>query len=308
MRFALYSSLFCSVLLTAACTKSNELPPLTTPSSGQPAYATHFPDSLANTRGSIDQQETKANRMIGEMSQFAASIDTKAWNHVSAAYKLADSAGRSSDYAERYDQNGTITTFFEEEKQPIQNGVVGSAAYTAKQNDCKDPNQIGSSALYGLNKVVDKSLQEKMRGHDEAHAYIAAHSSAIGEKAVEKLKDQADKISETAYLVFVGMEKSRRHLKQLIDESIEVKKTLKRAAEQDTNGSTDTSQPEGDRKNAQARAAAENDALTHTDSEIQQAEHVLTEIDQREKKLRDDYDQAFKAMVAAADANANAKK
>lgn len=304
MRLAVYSCLVVSVLLTAACTKSNDLPPLTTPSSGQPAYATHFPESMAATRGSLDQQETKANRMIGEMSQFPASIDTKAWNHVSATYKLADSAGRSSDYAERYDQNGAITTFFEEEKQPIQNGVVGSASYTAKQNDCKDPNQIGSSALHGLNKAVDKSLQEKMRDHDEAHAYIAAHSSAIGDKAVEKLKDQADKISETAYLVFVGMEKSRRHLKQLIDESVEVKKTLQRAAEQDSNASSDTSQPEGDRKSAQARAAAENDALTHVDSEIQQAQHVLTEIDQREKKLKDDYDQAFKALLATADANA----
>ncbi len=306
MRLEVYSCLFCSVLLTAACTKSNELPPLTTPSSGQPAYATHFPESMAATRGAIDQQETKANRMIGEMSQFATSIDTKAWNHVSATYKLADSAGRSSDYADRYDQNGAITTFFEEEKQPIQNGVVGSAAYTAKQNECKDPNQIGSSALHGLNKAVDKSLQEKMRGHDEAHAYIAAHSNAIGDKAVEKLKDQADKISETAYLVFVGVEKSRRQLKQRIDESADIKKTLQRAAEQDSAAATDASQPDGDRKNAQARAAAENDSLARVDSELQQAQHVLTEIDQREKKLKDDYEQAFKALLAAADTNANA--
>jgi len=242
--------------------------------------------------------------MIGELSQFASGIDTKSWNHVSATYKLADSAGRSSDYAERRDENAAVTTFFDEEKQNIQNGVVGSAQYSAKQNECKDPNQIGGAALHGLNKAVDKSLQDKIREHDEAHSYIAAHANAIGNQAAEKLKDQADKISETAYLVFVGMEKSRRRLKVLVDESNDVKKTLKRAAEQDSTASSDASQPEADRKNAQARAAAENDALTHVDSELQQAQHVLTEMEQRQKKLRDDYDQAFKTLLAAADEKA----
>jgi len=293
----------CSILVTSACTKSNELPPLTTPSTGQPAYAAQYPESLASTRGSIDQQENKANRMIGEMSQFASGVDTKAWNHVTETYKLADSAGRSSDYAERYDQNGAVTSFFEEEKQGIQNGVVGAAQYTAKQNECKDPNQVGSSAYYGLNKAVDKSLQDKMREHNAAQSYITAHTAALGDKAVEKLKEQADKISETAYLVFVGVEKSRRRLKQFIDESAEVKKTLQRTAEQDTIASSDSTQPEADRKNAQARATAENAALTRVDAELQQAQHVLTEIDQREKKLHEDYEQAFKALLDAAEAN-----
>ncbi len=302
MRRLSIAILYGSVTLALACARSNDLPPLTAPSSGQPTYATHFPESLATTRGAIDQQETKANRMIGEMSQFAASVDTKAWNHVSATYTLADSAGRSSIYADRYEQNSAVSSFLDEEKQGIQNGVVGSAQYSAKQNECKDPNQVGGAALHGLNKAIDKGLQDKMREHDEAHAYIAAHVNAIGTNAAEKLRDQADKISETAYLVFVGVERSRRQLKAQVDEAAEVKKTLQRTAEQDSTASSDSSQPEGDRKSAQARAAAENDALAHVDLELQQAQHVLTEIDQRIKKLRDDYDQAFKALLAAADA------
>jgi hypothetical protein len=246
--------------------------------------------------------------MIGEMSQFASALDTKGWNHVSATYKLADSAGRSSDYAERHEQNEVVTTFFEEEKQNIQNGVVGSAQYTAKQNDCKDPGKVGGAALFGLNKAVDKALQDKMRDHDEAHAYIAAHAAAIGDKAVEKLKDQADKISETAYLTFVGVEKSRRQLKAQVDESAEIKKTLQRAAEQDSTASSDASLPDADRKSAQARAASENDAISRADSELQQAQHVLVEIDQRIKKLRTDYEQALKTLIDTADANAKTNK
>jgi hypothetical protein len=278
--------------------------PITTPSSGQPTYAMRYPEKMAATRGAVDQQESKAQRLLGEMSQFPAAIDTKNWNHVSATYKLADSAGRSSDYAERHDQNGEVTTFFEEEKQNIQNGVVGSAQYSAKQNACKDPNQVGGAALYGLNKAVDKSLQDRMRDHDEAHSYNAAHSAAIGEKSVEKLRDQADKISETAYLVFVGSEKNRRCLKAMIDESADVKKTLQKSAEQDSTASSDATQPDADRKSAQSRAAAENSALSRADSELQQAQHVLAELDKRIDKLRSDYNEAFKALLAAADAKA----
>ncbi len=307
MRLVSFICLSCSVSLAVACARSNDMPALTSPSSGQPVYANRYPDSLSATRGSIDQQENKANRMIGEMSQFASAIDTKGWTHVATVYKLADSAGRSSDYADRHEQNEAVTRFFDEEKQNIQNGVAGSAQYTAKQNECKDPNKVGSAAWFGLNKAVDKALQDKMRDHDEAHNYISAHAAAIGDKAVEKLKDQADKISETAYLVYVGVEKSRRHLKTLVDESAEVKKTLQRAAEQDSVASSDASQPDADRKSAQARAAAENSALTRADSELQQAQHVLVEIDQRTKKLKADYDQAFKSLISTAEANAKSK-
>lgn len=304
MRRSLCLTLVFSTLFAVACTRSNELPPLTTPSTAKPTYATRYADSLAATRGSIEQQENKANRTMGEMSQFSSSIEVKDWRHVRKVYELADAAGRSSDYAERREQNDAVTAFLEEEKQDIQNGMVGSAQYAAKQNTCKDPNQVGSSALYGFNKAVEKSLQDRMRDRDEAHDYIAAHQTAIGEKAVEKLKEQADKISETSYLVYVGVEQNRRKLQAMVKESNDVKKTLQRAAEQDTALASDATQPEGDRKAAQARATAENESLAKADAELQQAQHVLTEFDQRAKKLRTDYEQALKALLDAVDAKA----
>ena len=306
MRLASFICLSCSISLAAGLCSIERHACAERAVVGATCLRHPLPGVTRLYQGSIDQQENKANRMIGEMSQFVSAIDTKGWNHVATTYKLADSAGRSSDYADRYEQNQAVTTFFEDEKQNIQNGVVGSAQYTAKLNDCKDPNKIGGAALFGLNKAVDKALQDKMRDHDEAHSYISAHAGAIGEKAVEKLKDQADKISETAFLVYVGVEKSRRRLKALVDESAEVKKTLQRAAEQDSTASSDASQTEADRKSAQARAASENDALTHADTELQQAQHVLVEMDQRTKKLRGDYEQALKVLISAAEANVKA--
>jgi hypothetical protein len=302
MRRTICLTLVCSTLLAIGCTRSNELPPLTTASTAKPAYATRYADSLAATRGSIGQQENKANRTMGEMSQFTSAIEAKDWHQVRTVYQLADAAGRSSDYAERHEQNDAVTTFFEEEKQDIQNGLVGSAQYAAKQNTCKDPNQVGSSALYGFNKAVEKSLQDRMRERDEAHDFISAHQSALGDKAVEKLREQADKISETSFIVYVGVEQNRRKLQVLVKESNDIKKTLQRAAEQDASLSSDATQPEADRKAAQARATAENESLAKADAEVQQAQHVLNEFDERAKKLRTDYEQALKALLDAADA------
>ena len=91
-------------------------------------------------------------------------------------------------------------------------------------------------------------------------------------------------------------------------ESADVKKTLQRAAEQDAAMSTDATQPEGDRKAAQSRATAENESLSKTDAELQQAQHVLTELEQRSKKLRTDYEQGLKALLDAADAKAKTAK
>ncbi len=304
MRRTLCLSLVLSTMLAVGCTKSNELPPLTTPSTGKPAYASRYADSLAATRGLIGQQENKASRTMGEMSQFVNGIDAKDWRHVRTVYQLADAAGRSSDYAERYEQNDAVATFLDEEKQDLQNGMVGSVQYSAKQNTCKDPNQVGGSALYGFNRAVEKSLQDRMRDRDEAHDYIAAHQHAIGEKAAEKLKEQADKISETSYLVYVGVEQNRRKLQALMKEANDVKRTLQRAAEQDAALSADATQPDGDRKAAQARATAENESLAKADAELQQAQYVLNEFDQRAKKLRADYEQALKALIDAADARA----
>lgn len=305
--FVLFS-LLCSLSFSAGCTRSGELPPLTTPSTGKPAYAARYSENLAATRGTLAQQENKAERTMGEMSQFSSSIEPKDWNHVRTVYQLADSSGKSADYFDRYEENQSVSTFFEEEKQNIQNGVVGSTQYSAKQNTCKDPDQVGSSALHGLNKAVDKSLQDRLRSRNEAHDYITAHRAAIGEKSVEKLKEQADKISETAFIVYVGTENNRRKLKAMVGEAADVKKTLQRSIELDSKMVVDASQPEADRKAAQARATAENDSLSKIDGELQQTEHVLTELDQRMKKLQDDYQQALKALLESVDAKIKASK
>lgn len=278
--------------------------PIVTSAADQPTYAVRYPDALASARGSFSEQENRAARLSGDLGTFTSDIDTKNWKAVATTYKLADSSGKSATYAERYEQTDDINAFFAEEKEHLNQSIAGSVAYSAKQNNCKEPNDVAGSATFSLNKAVEKQLKERLRDNNEAHAYIDAHAESIGKVAAEKLRDQADKLTELSYTVHVGAERSRQRLKELSDESSRIKSTLNDAAKEADEMAADSTQPEGDRKAAKARAEAARAAATRIDGELQQAKYVMDSMDQRIQKLRDDYQKAFKELIDAAEQKA----
>jgi len=298
----------CLILALAgsvACTNSSQKP-IVASAADQTTYAVRYPDTLAASRGKFAEQESRAGRLSGELGAFTSSIDTKNWNHVSRAYKLSDESGKGAAYAERYEQTDGINTFFTEEKDKLNQSVAGNVAYSAKQNNCKEPNEVAGSATYALGKVVDKQLKERLRSSNEAQAYVDAHAEAIGQKSVEKLRDQVDTLTELSYTVFVGVERTRQQLSAMIEESGRVKSTLDSATKEAESESQDKAQPEADRKAAQARADAARAAIGRVDSEQQQAKFVLDEMDKRVSKIRSEYQQAFDALIQAADQKAAA--
>ncbi|MGC4066536.1 MAG: hypothetical protein QM784_18255 [Polyangiaceae bacterium] len=289
----------------AACNNAAQQP-IVASAADQTTYAVRYPDSLASTRGRFAEQESRAARVSGEIGTYPSSIETKNWNHVARAYALSESAGKSSAYAERYEQTDQINGFFSEEKDKLNQSIAGNVAYSAKQNNCKEPGEVAGSATFALNKAVDKQLKERLRANNEAQAYIDAHAEAIGPKATEKLRDQVDNLTELSYTVHVGVERTRQQLKSLIDESATVRRTLETAAKEADEQAQDNSQPEPDRKAAQARAEAAKAAAARVESEQQQAQFVLDQLEQRIGKLRTDYKQAFDALMDATEQKAAA--
>jgi hypothetical protein len=285
--------------------------PIVTSAADQTTYAVRYPDALASARGRFSEQEARATRLSGDLGTFTNDIDTKNWNAVSTTYQLADSAGKSQTYAERYEQTEGINGFFTEEKDHLNQAVGGSVVYSAKQNNCKEPNEVAGSATFALGKAVDKQLRERLRGNNEAQSYIEAHAESIGKPAAEKLRDQTDKLTELSYTVNVGVERTRQQMQGLFEESNRVKTTLNDAAKQADEQAQDSSQPDADRKAAKVRAEAARTAAGRIDSELQQAKFVMDNMDQRVKKMRSDYQEALKGLldaVAQKSAQANTKK
>jgi chromosome segregation ATPase len=240
------------------------------------------------------------------MSAFTADIDTKNWNHVARAYKLSDSSGKSASYAERYEQTDGIKTFYTEEKDKLNQSVAGNVQYSAKQNNCQKPDEVAGSATFALGKAVDKQLKERMRSNNEAQAYVDSHAEAIGQKSVEKLRDQVDTLTELSYTVHVGVERTRQQLQSLLEESSQIRSTLDNAAKEADEQAQDSSQPEPDRKAAKARADASRAAAGRIESEQQQAKFVLDETENRINKMRTDYQQAFDALIDSTEQKAAA--
>lgn len=292
-----------TVASIVACTPAGQKP-IVTSAADQPTYAVRYPEGLASVRGRFGEQENRAARESGDLGTFVSSIDTKNWSGVKTTYQLADSSGKSSTYAERYEQTEGVTTFFEDEKDHLNQAIAGNVAYSAKQNNCQDPNAIAGTATFSLGKAVEKQVKERLRENNEAQSYIDAHAESLGKPAAEKLRDQADKLAELSYTVHVGVERSRQQLQTMFEESSRVKSTLEDTAKEADTLAQDTTQPEADRKAAKSRAEAARAAAGRVDGEAQQAKFVLDNMDARIKKLRDDYQQALKALLDTADQKA----
>jgi hypothetical protein len=278
--------------------------PVATSAADQPTYAVRYPDALAAARGRFEEQENRATRESADLGTFVNSIETKNWKAVSTTYRLADSSGRSQTYAERYEQSDGISAFFTEEKDRLNQSIAGAVAYSAKQNNCKEPGEVAGTSTFALGKAVEKQLRERLRANNEAISFIDAHAESIGKSAAEKLRDQADRLTELSYTVQVGVELTRQRIQALFEESNRIKTTLNEAANQADELAKDNTQPEPDRKAAKARADAARTSAGRIDSELQQAKFVLDNMDQRIKKTRDDYQQAFKGLLDAADKKA----
>jgi hypothetical protein len=302
-------TLGCLVMLVglglSACDREAP-PPLMQSAAGQSTYAVGYPEELGKLRGEFTEEESRVTRLSGEISAFPSAIETKNWQHVTATYRLADEAGKTEDYGERFEQNDHVSGFLTAEKDRMNQSVAGSVAYVAKQNECKQPGEVAGTAVASWNKVVDKQLSEELRAHDEAHTYISSHAEAIGSKAAEKLRDQADTISELSYTANVATERTRRRMRALIDQSSDVRSTLEKVVREAEEQSKDSAQPEGDRKAAETRARLAKASLERLDSEVSQAKTVDEQLETKLTKLREDYDKAFSALLDATEEKAKA--
>lgn len=285
---------FVATLTSTAC--SNQKPePLTASSAGQSGYAERYPDQLGNARGGFVEQESAAQRVMAEFSTYPDELDEPGWDHVGTVVERADEAGRSSAYVDQLRQNDAVVQFFSEEEQELNNAVGGAVVYAAKQKGV-DADGLGGAATGALKRSVQKQLEERARERNEAHRYIEENQDALGKKNVDKLKSQADKISYVSYVVHVAVPQAQQDMQRLVDEGSEVKSTLDRTIEEANAVAADEKRGKADREAAKKRVEAAEAAKARIDEEIQQAQHALTEIEQRQQKLKQDYDAALEAL------------
>ncbi len=291
-----------SIVLAAACLGlcalagcSNQKPePQVASSAGMQGYASRYPSKLAATRGQFNQQESQATQLTGSFATYPDQVDKPNWSDYSTMVDLADSSGRSQAYVDRARGNQEVSDFFDDKKDKIEKKVGGAANYAAKQKSC-DVELYGPTS-HALETSVDKQLEERMRDRNEAESFIDDHQDSLGKTNIDKLKKQADDIAYASYLSNIASVQTKVDLERMVNEASDVKSTLERNIKEEQAASTDSKLSDAERKAAQDRLQADQDAQSRIDSELSQAQTAMKQIDDRIKKMKDSYDQALKAL------------
>ncbi len=303
---SVYSAFLALALgLGAAACNDQKPPPLYASSASQNGYASRYPETMASERGRIDEHEGASRRKLASFATYPDELKDPNWNDVKQVVDLADSAGQSAQYVERRDEVEATQRFFADQKDDITKSVAGAAQYTAKQKNC-DVDAYGAAA-HALDKGVEKGIEKYLRERNEAHAYIEDNQDALGKPNLEKLRKQADEISDVSYMTHVGIEKSKRRIEEMIAEANDVKSTLDRTVEESKKVETDANRSAADKAAAKKRGEAAAAAKAKVDSEIQQAQHVLEGLQERQKQIVKEYEEALDGLRKKIDEKAKAQ-
>jgi hypothetical protein len=266
-------------------------------SANETSYAERYPGALLAQRTEFATDEAKAREIFGGFQNYPGALTAPDGQQVLAVVTRADAAGKSGAYAEQAQENQDVSRFFTDEKDPLNQKVGGAAQYAAKQKDCTV--DVASPAIGALDHGVDKALEERLRGHDEAHRYIEDHQDALGKPNLEKLQKQADDISLASYLVHVRVKELKLELSRMVDEASDVKKTLGRSDTEARAVVADPAASKSAKATAQTRATAAETASASLDSEVDQAKRAVADMDARSTQLEKDYNAALDALEKA---------
>jgi hypothetical protein len=281
--------------LSTAC--SSRPAPAFASSANESSYAERYPATLLALRTEFATDEARARDIFGGFPNYPGALTAPDGPQVLGVVTRADAAGKSGSYAEQAHENQDVSRFFADEKDSLNQKVGGAAQYAAKQKECTV--DVASPAVGALDHGVDKALEERLRGRDEAHRYIEDHQDALGKPNLEKLQKQADDISLASYLVHVRVKDLKLELSRLVDEASDVKKTLARSDADAKAVMADAGASKPAKATAQTRATAAEAASANIDSEVDQAKRAVAEMDARSTQLEKDYGAALDALEKA---------
>jgi hypothetical protein len=282
-------------ILAMGCSSRPE--PAFASSANETSYAERYPANLLALRTEFATDEAKAREIFGGFQNYPGALTNPDGEQVLAVVSRADAAGKSAAYTEQAQENQSVSRFFTDEKDPLHQKVGGAAQYAAKQKECTA--DVASPAIGALDHGVDKALEDRLRGHDEAHRYIEDHQDALGKPNLEKLQKQADDISLASYLVHVRTKQLKAELTRMVDEASDVKKTLGRSDTEARAVVADAAASKSAKATPQARATAAESATASLDSEVDQAKRAVADMDARSAQLEKDYSAALDALEKA---------
>ncbi|HVJ20373.1 MAG TPA: hypothetical protein VM686_33390 [Polyangiaceae bacterium] len=284
-----------ATFVALGCEKSGRDSTMPPSSAGEAGYAERYPTALDGANNRLGKQEEQAREDFGKFATYPDALKDPRWTNVGDVVERADAAGKSAAYAQEAERARIVAEFYDEEKQDLHRRVGGAVDYAAKQKSC-DSAELAGAAVGGMDKAMEKQLEERLRKHSEAHRYIDDHEDELGKANMDKLRDQADEISRASFLVHVGVWVTRREIEEKVSEASDVRSTLDRTIEESNAKIQDPNSTPGAKKAAEARLAAAQSARTSIDAEVQEGQQMLEKLDERIQKLQADYEKSLEDL------------
>jgi len=297
-------------LVPLACANRQPLPKVAS-SAQETGYALDYPSNLqtivndyVNGEGDVRRLTTGFSRYPDQLSIRATEGSREAaWPIVSTIVDQADTAGRSAAYVDARHELEATGRFFTQERDDIARRVNGSLQYAMKKSEKNDKGQcdfdFSPSVGPSLKDAVDKEMDKRLRSHNEAHYTIERYRDTLGKNNAAILEKQADEISEASYLVFIHAIELEGRAKAAVDEVSQVKDTLAKSEEDEKSFQAQLGVSAGDKRASNDRITKLEAAKVRIDGTLPQLQALVKEIEERNRALRKEYDDALDALKKA---------
>jgi hypothetical protein len=277
----------------AACSTSGKGPVLAS-SSEQTSYAVRYADELnASSKSVADAQAREKTLSAG----FAAKVDELKkpdWDKVQSIVDDSDKAGRSAAFADERGEGDAVKKFWDAEKDNLTGRVVGNAQHTVKEAGCTA--EVAGPIAFSMNDGINKQLQKRMRGRNEAFVTIERYKGSLGPQNVATLEKLADDVSEASYDVHVLMVLQRERLERVVADKDSVKKTLDRFIQDETAYQAEPGRTDAEKKASNDRITAANKTKSEVDQAAAQARSTQNAMESTIAASTKDYDAALRAL------------
>lgn len=193
-------------------------------SATEPGYAQDYPATVEQIVKDFDRDDDDAQTLAIGLSVYAKDLKAPDWKLVADVYRSANDAGRSRAYVDRYAEVEGARVFFSEEQGEIAKKVGGWASFACKQKGADA--DLRGTVSRSFSELVSKRLEERLRERNAAHAMINRHRNGLTKEDAAALEVLADQISRASYLVHIALVKKKVHLRAVLEEAEQVKKTL----------------------------------------------------------------------------------
>lgn len=282
-------------LLAAACSTSTKAP-VTASSGGQAAYAIRYNDELTSATKAVGEAQSRVKTLASGFGTHVEQLKKPNWQRVETVIDESDEAGKSSDFADEAAQATAVKDFWDAEKNEINGRVVGGANAKLKESGCTG--EVGGTIAYSLNEGITKQLQKRLRARNEAFVVIERYKTSLGPQNAASLEKLADDVSEASYDVHVLMVLQRNRLERLVADKSDVKKSLERYIQEETDFQAEPGRTDAEKKASAERVTAANKSKGEVDTVAAQAEQASKDIDKTIDAATKEYEEALKTVKA----------